>query len=229
MELGNIFHFDWATVPFRLIAFVIAFSLHEWAHAFVAWRLGDNTAKQEGRLTINPIPHIDPFGLLLILFGPFGWAKPVPVNPARFRGNRRLGMVYVSAAGPLVNLVLAFVFAVLFDAFLTSKFLPTLSDKWADAIVYTLWFSVVINCGLFVFNLLPIHPLDGNKIFRFLAPRSMDKFFYQLDIYGPWVLLLIVFLPGLGGFLTVPIKGLVLGILDLIGSDFANQLRNAGF
>ncbi|MCK9911983.1 site-2 protease family protein, partial [Microbacteriaceae bacterium K1510] len=82
---------------------------------FVAYRLGDDTAKREGRLTINPIPHIDPFGLILILFGPFGWARPVPVNPFHFRGNKRLGMVYVAAAGPFVNLILAIFFTVLYS------------------------------------------------------------------------------------------------------------------
>ena len=114
MDFSDLFHFEWETVPFRLIAFVIAFTLHEWAHAYVAWKLGDDTAKREGRLTLNPIPHIDPFGLILILFGPFGWAKPVPINPLQFRGNKRLGIVYVSAAGPLINLVLAVFFMTIY-------------------------------------------------------------------------------------------------------------------
>lgn len=219
MDLSNLFHLDWKTVPFRMIAFVIAFSLHEWAHAFVAWRLGDDTAKREGRLTINPIPHIDPFGLILILFGPFGWAKPVPVNPLRFRGNKRLGMVYVSAAGPFVNLLLAIFFVLLFDGLLKSNFFDTISEKWQEAIAYTLGFSIVINCALLVFNLLPVPPLDGNKILRYLAPRGMDKFFYQLDLYGPWLLLLIIFLPGLGGFLTVPIYWVLDTIVAITGAQ----------
>ncbi len=213
MDLSNLFHFDWETVPFRMIAFVIAFSLHEWAHAFVAWRLGDDTAKREGRLTVNPIPHIDPFGLILILFGPFGWAKPVPVNPLRFRGNKRLGMVYVSAAGPLVNIVLAFLFAVLYIVADQSAMYDNLSEKASMAVEYTLRYSIIINCALFVFNLLPVPPLDGNKILRYLAPRSMDRFFYQLDTYGPWLLLLIIFLPGLSAFLTIPIRLVINGIL----------------
>ncbi|MGC5324493.1 site-2 protease family protein [Brevibacillus sp. SYSU BS000544] len=214
MDFGNIFHFEWETVPFRLIAFVIAFSLHEWAHAFVAWRLGDNTAKQEGRLTINPIPHIDPFGLILILFGPFGWAKPVPVNPSRFRGNRRLGMVYVSAAGPLINLVLAFLFAIAYIYSYRSGIFVEPMDKYTLALKYTLEFSIGINCGLFVFNLLPINPLDGNKILRYLTPRSMDGFFHKLDLYGPWLLLLLVFIPGLSIFLLLPIKWVVDGVMQ---------------
>ncbi|MGO0060946.1 site-2 protease family protein [Brevibacillus fluminis] len=201
MDFSNLFHFDWSTVPFRMIAFVIAFSLHEWAHAFVAWRLGDNTARNEGRLTVNPIPHIDPFGLILILFGPFGWAKPVPINPLHFRGNKRLGIVYVSVAGPLVNLVLAFLFCVLYIAVNVYGWIDGFSDKWAEAVIYTLRACITINCGLFVFNLLPIPPLDGSKIFRFLAPRSWEPFFYKLEMYGPWVLLLMIFIPGLSTYI----------------------------
>jgi len=204
MDLSHLFHFDWSTVPFRLIAFVIAFSLHEWAHAYVAWLLGDNTAKHEGRLTLNPIPHIDPFGLILILFGPFGWAKPVPVNPGNFRGNKRLGMVYVAAAGPLVNIILAIFFAVTWFVVREQGWLSGLSDKWAGAVDLTLSLCVLINIGLFVFNLLPIHPLDGSKIFRYLSPRSWGRFFDKIELYGPWVLLLIIFISPLQVILMVP-------------------------
>ncbi|MED4581471.1 site-2 protease family protein [Brevibacillus choshinensis] len=192
----DLFHFDWKTVPFRMIAFVIAFSLHEWAHAFVAWKLGDNTAKDEGRLTVNPIPHIDPFGLILILFGPFGWAKPVPINPLHFRGNKRLGIVYVSAAGPLINLVLAVIFQIVTYAVEASGVLNGMGDKIVEAIGWTLFFCVRINIALFVFNLLPIPPLDGYKILRFVSPRRWDRLFYNLEVYGPWVLLLLIFIPG---------------------------------
>ncbi len=213
MNLSDYFHFDWETLPFRVIAFVIAFSLHEWAHAFVAWRLGDDTAKREGRLTLNPIPHIDPFGLLLILFGPFGWAKPVPVNPFRFRGNKRLGMVLVAAAGPFVNLVLAVLFAIAAIALQQSQVLVSWPEKAVMAVVYTIQYSILINCGLFVFNLLPIHPLDGSNIVRFLAPRRWDPFFYRWDVYGPWLLLLIVFLPQLSRtILGLPLHMLQQGV-----------------
>jgi Zn-dependent protease len=208
----DLFHFDWKTVPFRLIAFVIAFSLHEWAHAYVAWRLGDDTAKREGRLTLNPIPHIDPFGLILILFGPFGWARPVPVNPYNFRGNRRLGMVYVAAAGPFVNLFLAVFFGVLWGVVQMENILPSLSEKAAFALEKTLEFSFFINCGLVVFNMLPIPPLDGSKIFRFLAPRSWEGFFDKLEIYGPWFLLLLIFIAPLRIILVYPYYYLQLGV-----------------
>jgi len=209
----NLFHFDWETVPFRLIAFVIAFSLHEWAHAYAAWKLGDPTAQREGRLTINPIPHIDPFGMILILFGPFGWARPVPVNPFNFRGNKRLGMVIVAAAGPLVNVILAFLFAIITEVITQYNLLAGSNERIIEAIGLTLWFSLVINCGLFIFNLLPIHPLDGSNILRFLSPRRWDPFFHKLDIYGPWVLLLLIFLPGISTtILGVPLRLMAYGI-----------------
>ncbi|MDF2683114.1 MAG: ywhC [Brevibacillus sp.] len=216
----DLFHFDWKTVPFRMIAFVIAFSLHEWAHAFVAWKLGDNTAKDEGRLTVNPIPHIDPFGLILILFGPFGWAKPVPINPLHFRGNKRLGIVYVSAAGPLINLVLAILFSVLYIVVGHTGALEGMNEKWAYAIEITMEFCIVINAALFVFNLLPIAPLDGYKILRFLSPRRWDRFFYNLELYGPWILLLLIFIPGVSS----TIFGIPLGFMIMWVQKVAVQI-----
>ncbi|HZG80648.1 MAG TPA: site-2 protease family protein [Brevibacillus sp.] len=212
----DLFHFEWETVPFRLIAFVIAFSLHEYAHAFVAWKLGDNTAKDEGRLTVNPIPHIDPFGLILILFGPFGWAKPVPVNPLKFRGNKRLGMVYVSVAGPLVNLVLGILFAIIYLYVLQAGMLADTSDKWNYAIRLTLEYSVIINAALFVFNLLPVPPLDGYKILRFLSPRGWDRFYYSYEIYGPWILLLLIFIPGVRSIIFgIPMAYVINGVQEI--------------
>lgn len=191
----DLFHFDWETVPFRLIAFVIAFTLHEYAHAFVAWKLGDSTAKDEGRLTVNPIPHIDPFGMLLILFGPFGWAKPVPVNPLHFRGNKRLGMVYVAGAGPLINVILAIIFGVIYFYFFPQGPSTIMNGKWEIAAELTLRFSLIINTALCVFNLLPVPPLDGYKILRFLSPRKWDRYYHNYEIYGPWILLLLIFIP----------------------------------
>lgn len=210
--MSDFFHFDWESVPFRLIAFVIAFSLHEWAHAFVAYSLGDDTAKREGRLTLNPIPHIDPFGLILILFGPFGWARPVPVNPFHFRGNKRLGMVYVAAAGPFVNLILAILSTVIYSVLYVNQIIPEPSSKLMSALEMTLEFSILINCGLVVFNLLPIPPLDGSKIFRFLAPRRWDGFFEKIELYGPWVLLLLIFIPPLRIILQIPLQYLYAGV-----------------
>ncbi|GAB7386210.1 site-2 protease family protein [Bacillaceae bacterium] len=198
------FHFDLETLLYRIVAFVIAFSVHEWAHAYVAYRLGDPTAKGEGRLTLNPLPHIDPLGLLMILFGPFGWAKPVPVNPFHFRGNRRLGMVYVAAAGPLTNFILGLLFAKLFLWTQTSVAF-TAWPAWAQTLAQgILGYGFVINAALFVFNLLPFAPLDGSKIVRYLLPSRFDPLFHKLEAYGPFLLLLVVLIPPIGRVILYP-------------------------
>ncbi|MGG4494501.1 site-2 protease family protein [Brevibacillus reuszeri] len=215
----DLFHFEWNTVPFRLIAFVIAFSLHEWAHAFIAWKLGDSTAKDEGRLTLNPIPHIDPFGLILILFGPFGWAKPVPINPLHFRGNKRLGIVYVSAAGPLINLVLSIISYTIFILMGYYGVTQGMGEKAVFAIKHTMQYLVTINAALFMFNLLPVPPLDGYKILRFLSPRSWDGVFYKFEIYGPWILLLLIFIPGIRSIIfDVPFMMVIMGVQGIAQS-----------
>jgi Zn-dependent protease len=196
-----LFNFDLDSLLYRILAFVIAFSVHEWAHAYVAYKLGDHTAKNEGRLTLNPISHVDPLGMVLILFGPFGWARPVPVNMFHFRGNRRLGMVYVSAAGPLTNLILAFLFLQL-NVYLMKYGVMDTWPTWAVTLVgNTLIWSFSINVALFVFNLLPFAPLDGSKIIRYLLPRRYDAFFERMEPYGTFALLLLVFLPGLGSLI----------------------------
>jgi Zn-dependent protease len=196
-----LFYFDWDSLLYRVIAFVIAFSVHEWAHAYVAYKLGDRTAKNEGRLTLNPISHVDPFGMLLILFGPFGWARPVPVNMFHFRGNRRLGMVYVAVAGPLTNLILAFLFLQLHVYLLTSGVMNTW-PTWAETLaVNTVAWSFTINVALFVFNMLPFAPLDGSKFLRYIMPRRYDAFFERMEPYGMFVLLLLIFIPGLGSII----------------------------
>nr|WP_027417254.1 site-2 protease family protein [Aneurinibacillus terranovensis] len=195
------FNFDWNSLLYRVIAFVIAFSIHEWAHAFVAYKLGDNTAKNQGRLTLNPLSHLEPIGLLMILFGPFGWARPVPVNAFYFKGNRRLGMVLVSAAGPVTNLILALLFYKAGGILLNSSIMATWPD-WASLLTIDIirW-SFFINVALFVFNLLPISPLDGSQILRYLLPRRFDGFFDKIEPYGTFALLLMIFIPSVGNII----------------------------
>ena len=211
------FSFNWDTLLFRIIAFVIAFTVHEWAHAYVAYKLGDPTAKNEGRLTLNPISHVDPFGMLLILFGPFGWARPVPFNAFHFRGNRRLGVVWVSLAGPLMNLVLAFVFMWTWWALTTYGITQTWPERAELFVMETLKWSFMINVALFVFNLLPIAPLDGSKILRYLLPGRFDRFFDKVEPYGTFALLLLIFLPGFGFILYQPYLWVMGAMESLLG------------
>lgn len=180
-----------------LVALLVPITLHEFGHAFAATAQGDPTPKQHGRLTFNPIAHLDPVGFLLLLVAGFGWGKPVPFNPLYLR-NRRFGGAIVSAAGPLANLFQIVVFG------LTLKALSSLGQ--GNLLVVLLGALVQINVILMVFNLLPIPPLDGSKVFFSLLPRRLLSLQVALEHYGPMLLLGLVFLDmilGLGIFASL--------------------------
>jgi Zn-dependent protease len=177
---------------FQLLSFLAAIVIHELAHGYVAYRLGDPTAKYQGRLTLNPISHIDPLGLILILFGPFGWAKPVPINPLYFK-NRRVGIALVSAAGPLANLILAFVSAFLYKWFV--MFVGMDGSLMVQFINNLLQYMILMNVMLFVFNLIPIPPLDGSKILFSFVPRQFLRQMVFIEQYGPFFLLFVLLTP----------------------------------
>ncbi|PIP30913.1 site-2 protease family protein [bacterium (Candidatus Howlettbacteria) CG_4_9_14_3_um_filter_37_10] len=172
-----------------IIAFLVAITIHEFAHAWTANYLGDNTAKHEGRITLNPITHFDPIGSSMILIGLvlqafgisatlFGWGKPVPVNPGRFK-NPRMGWALVSFAGPLSNLALALVFSLVVKMTGNLTFANILEP------------FIILNVVLAVFNLIPIPPLDGSKILYAFLPESID--IHQLETAGPFILLFLIF------------------------------------
>ena len=151
-----------------LIAIVLSLSAHEWAHAFVAHLNGDNTARNMGRMTLNPLAHIDPAGLLMLLIVGFGWAKPVPVNSRNYR-NYRLGEATVSLAGIFMNLLLAFVSAGL--AVLFAVLARTRGELPNQYLQLFLDIMGIMNCALAIFNLLPLYPLDGSHIFDLLLGK----------------------------------------------------------
>ena len=157
----------------RIPAILIALTVHELAHGYVARILGDNTAERQGRLTLNPIAHLDPFGALMLLFGPFGWAKPVPVNPLNF-SHPIEGMAVVAAAGPLSNVTLAAFTGLFFRSGIAE------SNSILAAFLYILF---MINIGLAVFNLLPVYPLDGSRIvMAFLKGDLRDGYMKAMKI-----------------------------------------------
>lgn len=171
--------------------------IHEFAHAYAAHKLGDDTARLSGRLTLNPFAHIDISGLVLIVLFGFGYAKAVPVNPRNFKDSKK-GMAVTAIAGPVSNLIMAFVFLAIGDTM--SVFLT----KSAAAVAISSFFVLagIINVNLAVFNLLPIPPLDGSRILGLLIP---DKYYYKIMRYERQIMLAIFVLLFLG-FLTRPLQ-----------------------
>jgi Zn-dependent protease len=184
-------------------AVVVGLTVHEFAHGWVADRCGDPTARYAGRLTLNPLKHVDPVGLLLLYLAGFGWARPVPVNPYNFR-DRRQGLLLVSLAGPVANLGVALLAAVLLG--LSGMGNPTLNDLLRVMI----WINVVLA----VFNLLPVPPLDGSKVLAALMP-GRQEWLYWLEQYGIIILVVLVFSGVIGLLLKIvitPLAGLFLNL-----------------
>ena len=181
------------------ILFVIfcVLPIHEWAHGFAAYKLGDSTAKNNGRLTLNPLASFDPMGGLFILLFGFGWAKPVPVNPFYLK-NRKWGMAVVALAGPLSNFLCALVGGILF------YLVNVVFAVQLQALNTFLAYYILINISLAAFNLLPIPPLDGSKIFGAFLP---DRWLYQLQRYQN-ILVMVMFLLLFSGILSLPLSWL---------------------
>ncbi len=189
----------------RAVVLLIAFTIHELSHAVTADYLGDSTARRLGRVTLNPLAHLDPVGTLMLLLAGFGWAKPVPVNPYNLRGNPRTGMAVVAAAGPLSNLMMASL-AIVPLRFGWLGALPFNTGRVLPSLDFLLFEFIWINLVLAFFNLIPIVPLDGSKILLGLLPANLAYSLRPLEQYGPILLLVVVFLlPQLGVDVLGPI------------------------
>ncbi|NQU99606.1 MAG: site-2 protease family protein [Parcubacteria group bacterium] len=188
-----------------VISLVVAISIHEFAHAFAANSLGDPTAKLQGRLTLNPLSHLDPWGTLLLLFAGFGWGKPVPFNPYNLK-NQKFGPAIISLAGPFSNFVLVVVFGLIL------KYLyPLTGLGYESALFYFLYTLIIINAILMAFNLIPIPPLDGSKILFSVLPDSMANIKEMMERYGFMILIMLVFL---GGGIFSSYIDFVIGIVE---------------
>jgi Zn-dependent protease len=180
-----------------MTALVTGIGLHEASHAFTADRLGDGTARMMGRVTLNPLRHLDPLGSILLLIVGFGWGKPVPVNPSRLRNGPETGRAMVAAAGPLMNLLIALLAALPFQLGLVDWELRGPISGWGVAEYASLYLGalIVINVLLAVFNLLPIAPLDGFAVALGILPRDLSRSLARLEKYGLLILMLLIMVP----------------------------------
>jgi len=208
---------DFQTLLLIAPPILLALTFHEYAHAYAAYRYGDDTAKQSGRLSLNPLRHLDPLGTIMIFLVHFGWAKPVPVNPSRL-GNPKKDMLWISAAGPLANMVLALASGLLIRVLLVMGNTPDRHTA-IGLLFFILIMSLQINLALAIFNILPIAPLDGSKILSALLPARYGKLIYFLERYGPFILIgLILFGQATG---VSVLGGLIWPFVDFFSALFA--------
>jgi Zn-dependent protease len=217
---------DVTTMVAYAIVLITAFSVHEFAHAWTANYFGDDTPRMNGRLTLNPLAHLDPIGSLMLFFAGFGWAKPVPVSLYALERRSPAAPMWVALAGPLSNFLMAVLAAIPFrlglikvqqfagSTFLSSNYLP-------DFLARILFTFLVTNLLLMVFNLLPIFPLDGEKVASYAFPPFMARVLDTIRPYGPMVLLLLIFMGSfagvnlLGALLNPPISALLRVLLGI--------------
>ena len=200
---------------------IIAITFHEFAHAFAADKLGDDTPRNQGRLTLNPLAHIDPFGFLMLIFVHFGWGKPVEINPRNFKRNRSMSAqeAIVALAGPLMNLILAIVLTIILFAIVT--FAPGFVLTTVGYLILTaLRMAISVNIGLGVFNLVPLPPLDGSKILMHFLPYNAKNWFINNQQLF-YVIFLVLWVTNLVSYIISPvINGVSTGIYWLVSSLF---------
>lgn len=199
--------FDPTALIANVPALMIGFAFHEYAHAWMADRLGDPTPRSMGRLTLNPLAHLDIFGTLMALLYRFGWAKPVQINPRYFKGNPLRGRMLVALAGPVANLIVAFL--AMFVWVLVLQW--THSSSWSPVLSQVFMAIVLMNLGLGVFNLLPIPPLDGFAVLTGILPGRYAARLWALESYG-MILLALVLFTDIVGRILYPVVG---GLFDL--------------
>lgn len=214
--------FNLVSLLLTLPGVFIALTFHEFAHAYAADRLGDDTPRRQGRLNLNPLSHIDPFGFVMLLFAGIGWGKPVEINPRNFdrKVSMTAGEAIVAFAGPLMNMLLALVFTIIFYA--VGTFAPTtFTLSQVGIIVMTILQSIVfVNIGLGVFNLIPLPPLDGSKIVMHFLPYNA-KVWVQDHMQLFYIIFLIIWITPIASMIISPaIQGIAAGLNAVVGGVF---------
>lgn len=221
MSLMNTSRIELLSLLLTLPAVIIAITFHEYAHAYAADKLGDDTPRMQGRLNLNPMSHLDPVGFMLLMFAGFGWGRPVQINPRNFNRNVRMdkGEAIVSLAGPLMNFIIAIVSAIILGVIYMFAPASFLMNTVGNVIYILLQELVIINIGLGVFNLIPLPPLDGSKIFINFMPYNWRRWILEhSQIF--YYIFLAIWITGLASVIISPIinllySGLMNGVLAI--------------
>ena len=204
-------------------AVLIAITVHEFGHAFAAYKLGDDTPVRQGRLSLNPFDHIDPLGIAMLLFAHIGWGKPVEIDPRNY--NRNISVekadAIVSFAGPLMNFITALIFALIYCAIIKFAKITFITTTVGSVIMTMVAYIITMNIGLGVFNLIPVPPLDGSKVLRHFLPANARQWFDKNQRIFYYVFI-VMWISGLASSITMPItqiiaKGIMLIVSNLLG------------
>ena len=198
---------------------LVAITFHEYAHAFVAYKLGDDTPRNQGRLSLNPLAHLDPFGVIMLIFAHIGWGKPVQINPNNFtrKISERTGEAIVAFAGPLMNFILAFVFTIIFYAITTFATSFAYTTQAGVIVMTMIQYTILVNVGLGVFNLIPLPPLDGSKILMaFLSYNARRWVEEHTQLF--YIIFLIIWITPISSMIISPaITAITNGIRGIVG------------
>ena len=219
---------QYAQNPMELLALlltlpgvIIAITFHEFAHAYVADKLGDDTPRRQGRVTLNPLAHIDPVGFFMLIFVHFGWGKPVEINPTNFNRKRSMAKqeMLVALAGPLMNIIIALILTIIL--FAINTFAPSFTITMTGLIIsLVLQMAISVNIGLGIFNLIPLPPLDGSKIFINILPYKA-KTWFQDNIQIFYIIFVVLWVTNLMGYTISPVISVVSkGIYELVSAIF---------
>ena len=219
---------QYAQNPMELLALlltlpgvIIAITFHEFAHAYVADKLGDDTPRRQGRVTLNPLAHIDPVGFFMLIFVHFGWGKPVEINPTNFNRKRSMAKqeMLVALAGPLMNIIIALILTIIL--FAINTFAPSFTITMTGLIIsLVLQMAISVNIGLGIFNLIPLPPLDGSKIFINILPYKANTWF-QDNIQIFYIIFVVLWVTNLMGYIISPVISVVSkGIYELVSAIF---------